>query len=247
MQSITVVFAALIAGASCLFAQGSGAVWATDSAVPCAGLTVGWHVAAGTLQALIGSRGTVAADSTGRGVVILFATTCSGTTIDGRPTGPVALGAAIVRLAPQTDTTLAPGTRWSAVPAAFGPAGAPVTGLVQRSGFDVGTGPVSLHADSSAGARRVTFVIATAKGRIEATALIGDSVSHFALTGALLATGTRHPGRFAGQEWATRRGGTATVRATGETLLSQLAITAPPDIVAYDTGFGWRFTFSADR
>lgn len=236
----------LLAAASAS-AQSPAAVWATDSAAPCAGLTVGWHVPASTLQPVVGARGTVDADPSGRGVVLLFATTCPGSTIDGRGTGPAALGAAIVRLAPQTDSSLPAQTRWSAVPAAYGPAGEPVTRLFERSGFQMATGRVSLRADSSGGARRVTFTIETAAGTVEATALIGDSVSRFDLTGALIATDAPHPGRFAGREWATRRGGTATVRATGATLLFRLGITAPPDIVAFDTGFGWRFTFSSGR
>ena len=246
MKSTSVVLVTCFL-ASHLNAQRPSAVWATDSAAPCAGLTVGWHVAATKLQALVGSRGTVAADSTGRGLVLLFVTTCPRSTIDGRPTGPAALGVAIVRLAPQTDTTLTLGTRWSAVPAAYGPARAPVTRLFQRFGYYMATGTVSLLADASGGGRRVRYVIQTATGRVEATAVIADSVSHFALSGALIATGTPRPGRFAGPEWATRRGGTATVRATGVTLLSRLGITTAPDVVAYDTGFGWRFNFSADR
>lgn len=236
-----------LTGVRAATAQTPAAVWATDSAAPCAGLTVGWHVAATRLQALVGSRGIVAADSSGRGVVLLFATTCPGSTIDGAAAGPAALGVAIVRLAPKTDSTLGPQTRWSAVPIAYGPAGALVTGLFRRFGFHTATGTVTLRADSSGGARRVMFVIETAQGRVEATAVIADSVSHFALTGALLATDTPRPGRFAGPEWADRRVGTATVRATGETLLSRLGITAAPDVVAYDTGFGWRFTFSKER
>lgn len=237
----------LIVGAGSLAAQRPSAVWATDSAAPCAGLTVGWRMDAVRLQTLVGSHGTVAAAPDGRGLVLLFATTCPGTTIDGHPTGPVALGVTIIRLQPKPDTAGAPKVGRSAVPFAYGPAGAPVTGLFQRTGYAVATGPVSFHADSSGGMRRVSFVIENAEGRVEANAVIGDSTSRFDILNSLVSTDSAGEGIFGGREWANRRTGTATVTATGRNLLTLLGISTPPDVVAYDTGFGWRFTFSRDR
>lgn len=223
------------------------ALWATDSTAPCTGLTVGWRMDAARLQALVGSHGTVVAGPDGRGLILLFATTCSRTTIDGNPTGPIALGAAIIRLQPKPDTAGAPKVGRSAVPFAYGPAGAPVTGLFQRYGYAVATGPVSLHADSSGGTRRASFVIETPEGRVEANAVIGDSTSRFSILNSLVSTDSTGEGMFAGPEWSNRRTGTATVQATGRNLLTLLGITTPPDVVAYDTGFGWRFTFSRDH
>jgi hypothetical protein len=208
---------------------------------------VGWRIDAARLQALVGSHGTVAAAPDGRGLILLFATTCPGTTIDGHLTGPAALGVAIIRLQPKPGTAGAPKVGRSAVPFAYGPAGAPVTGLFQRTGYAVATGPVSLHADSSGGTRRVSFVIENAEGRVEANAVIGDSTSRFSILNSLVSTDSTGEGMFAGPEWANRRTGTATVKATGKNLLTLLGITTPPDVVAYDTGFGWRFTFSRVR
>lgn len=235
----------LLASAAPLAAQSKSALWVTDTLTPCTGLTVGWWVDAPRLQALVGTRGTVAPRADGKGLVLLFATTCPHSTIDGVNTGPVALGAVIVRLEPRADSTKPKDLRWSSTPFAYGPAAAPVTEMFKLYGFATATGPVILQADSSGGVRKARFVIETADGKVEARATLGDSTTHFALRGALLSGGPE--GTFGGPEWADRRFGTATVQATGATLLSRLGITAPPDVVAYDTNFGWTFTFSHER
>ncbi|HWZ29510.1 MAG TPA: hypothetical protein VNX15_13160 [Gemmatimonadales bacterium] len=228
-----------------LSSQSKSARWVTDTLAPCTGLTVGWWVDAPKLQALVGTRGTVAPRADGKGLVLLFATTCPHSTIDGTNTGPVALGAAIIRLQPRVDSTKPADLRWSSTPFAYGPAAAPVTEMFKLYGFATATGPVILQADSSGGVRRARFVIETADGKVEASATLGDSTAHFALRGALLSGGP--DGTFGGPEWANRRFGTATVQATGATLLSRLGITTPPDLATFDTGFGWTFTFSHDR
>jgi hypothetical protein len=206
---------------------------------------VGWWVDAPKLQALVGTRGTVAPRADGKGLVLLFATTCPHSTIDGTNTGPVALGAVIIRLQPRADSTEPKDLRWSSTPFAYGPAAAPVTEVFRLYGYATSTGPVILQADSSGGVRKARFVIETADGKVEAGATLGDSTTRFSLRGALLSGGP--DGTFGGPEWANRRFGTATVQATGATLLSRLGITAAPDVVAYDTDFGWTFTFSHDR
>ena len=238
-------FSLLLAMGAPLAAQGKSALWVTDTLAPCTGLTVGWWVDAAKLQALVGTRGTVAPRGDGKGLVLLFATTCPHSTIDGTNTGPVALGAAIIRLQPRADSTKPKDLRWSSTPFAYGPAAAPVTEMFKLYGYATGTGPVILQADSSGGVRHARFVIETADGKVEANATLGDSTTRFDLRGALLSGGPE--GTFGGPEWANRRFGTATVQASGATLLSRLGITAPPDVVAYDTKFGWSFTFSHDR
>lgn len=226
-------------------------IWVTDSAAPCTGLTAGWWVDAARLQALVGDRGTVAPRADGKGLVLLFATTCpgssvSGSAIDGKFTGPVALGAVIVRMQPRApDSARGPDVRWSSMPEAFGPGGTPVTGLFTRYGYAMDTGAVTVSGDSSGGQRRARFVIQTPQGRVEMNATLVDSSSHFLIKSALISNGVA--GIFGGPEWANRRSGTATVTATGTTLLSRLGITSPPDIVAYDTDFGWTFRFSHER
>ena len=231
--------------ATSLAGQGKPAQWVTDTLAPCAGLTVGWWVDAMKLQAIVGSRGTVAPRPDGKGLVLVFATTCPHSTIDGTNTGPVALGAVIVRLEARKDSTKPAGTRWSGTPFAFGPAAAPVTEMFKLYGFATGTGPVILQADSSGGHRTARFAFETADGKVEAIAALGDSTTRFNITGYLLSGGTE--GMFGGNEWANRRFGTATVQASGTTILSRLGITTPPDLATYDTGFGWTFTFSHDR
>lgn len=241
----TSVVSLLLGIAAPLAAQGQPATWVTDSAAPCAGLTVGWWVEAPKLQAIVGTRGTVALRPDGKGLVLLFATTCPHSAIDGTNTGPVALGAVIVRLDARKDSTKAAGTRWSATPFAYGPAAAPVTEMFKLYGFATGTGPVILQSDSAGGHRTARFVIETQDGKVEADAALGDSTARFDLTGYLLSGGPE--GVFGGHEWANRRFGTATVQASGTTILSRLGITGPPDLATFDTGFGWNFTFSHDR
>lgn len=235
----------LLVAAAPVAAQGHTALWVTDTLAPCTGLTVGWWVDAPKLQALVGPRGTVAPRADGKGLVLLFATTCPHSTIDGTNTGPVALGAVIIRLQPRADSTKPKDLRWSSTPFAYGPAAAPVTEMFKLYGYATSTGPVILQADSSGGVRKARFVIETADGKVEASATLGDSTTRFSLRGALLSGGA--DGTFGGPEWANRRFGTATVQATGATLLSRLGITTAPDVVAYDTNFGWTFTFSHDR
>jgi hypothetical protein len=231
--------------ATSLAAQGKPASWVTDSAGPCAGLTVGWWVEAAKLQAIVGARGTVAPRPDGKGLVLLFATTCPRSTIGGTNTGPVALGAVIVRLEARKDSTKPAGTRWSSAPFAYGPAAAPVTEMFKLYGFVTRTGPVILQADSTGGHRTARFVIETQDGKVEANAALGDSTTRFDLTGYLVSGGPE--GVFGGHEWASRRFGTATVQSSGTTILSRLGITGPPDLATYDTGFGWNFIFSHER
>lgn len=235
----------LLAWAAPLAGQNKMARWVTDTMAPCSGLTVGWWVEAPKLQALVGDRGVVAPRPDGKGLILLFATTCPHSTIDGANTGPVALGAVIIRLQARPDSSRPAGTRWSSAPLAYGPAAAPVTEAFKLYGFATGTGPVILQADSSAGHRTARFVIETADGKVEANATLGDSTTRFAVTGYLTSAGAE--GVFGGAEWANRRFGTATVQASGATILSRLGITAPPDLATYDTNFGWTFTFSHER
>lgn len=223
----------------------AGSVWATDSAAPCTGLTVGWWVDARRLQPLVGGRGTVASRADGRGLVLVFATTCPRTTIDGDATGPIALGAVIIRLAPRVDSGPGAQVRWSSLPLAYGPPAAPVTELFRRYGFAGGTGPVTVQFDTVGGRLRGQFAIETREGKISAAAILADSAAPFAITSALMSGDST--GVFGGPEWATRHLGTAVVESTGKTVLSDLGITAAPDIAALDVGFGWRFVFSHDR
>jgi len=220
-------------------------LWATDSAAPCTGLTVGWWVDARRLQPLVGVRGVVAPRADGKGLVLVFATTCPRSTIDGGATGPIALGAVIVRLKPRTDSGPEAQVRWSSLPLAYGPPAAPVTELFRRYGFAGGTGPVTLQFDTVGGRLRGQFAIETADGKVSATAILVDSAAPFAIASAL--TSGDSTGMFAGPEWAVRHFGTAVVQSSGKTILSDLGITGPPDIAALDVGFGWRFTFSHDR
>lgn len=235
----------LLGLAAPLAGQNRVAHWVTDTLAPCAGLTVGWWVDAPKLQALVGDRGIVAPRPDGKGLVLLFATTCPHSELDGTNTGPVALGAVIIRLQARPDSTRPAGTRWSSAPFAYGPAAAPVTEMFKLYGFATGTGPVILQADSTGGQRKARFVIETADGKVEANATLGDSTARFAITGYLTSGGPA--GMFGGAEWANRRFGTATVQASGATILSRLGITTAPDLATYDTNFGWTFTFSRER
>jgi len=236
---------ALLVIATSLTAQGKPAAWVTDSLAPCAGLTVGWWVEAPKLQAIVGTRGVVAPRTDGKGLILLFATTCPHSTIDGTNTGPVALGAVIVRIEARKDSTKPAGTRWSSAPFTYGPAAAPVTEMFKLYGFAMGTGPIILQADSSSGQRKARFVIETQDGKVEADATLGDSTTRLDVTGYLLSGGPE--GVFGGHEWANRRFGTATVQGSGTTILSRLGLTGPPDLATFDTRFGWNFTFSHDH
>ena len=226
-------------------AQTSPVVWATDSTAPCVGITVPIRADATKMQALIGPRWRVAASKDGTASASLFITKCPNSTVGTRRIGPTTIAALILAVEARADT--AGGARSPIVPLTFGQSGTPVIDLFRAHAFTVRAGSVTLNVDSGSAPRRVTFAIATQAGRIEGTAIPSDSSSGRSVDSRLFGTDPTRPSEFSGPEWMRRSSASATVRATGTTLFSELGVTAMPTTALYDAEFGWRFAFTLNK
>lgn len=223
-------------------AQRPPVVWATDSATPCVGLTVSFVADSARAQALVGARWIVAARD-GKSNVSLFVTNCARSTIGGRTIGSATIGALILGAAARQSARGTAPARGAVVPVVFGDSGASVPELFRSYAFGVQGAHVSMQVDSSVSPRRVTVTVATPAGRIDVTAVPADLATNRSVTSVLIGTDHEQPSEFAGPEWMERHQATATVRATGTTLLTRLGVTEMPTTALFDTAFGWRFTF----
>jgi hypothetical protein len=222
-------------------AQGPAVVWATDSTAPCVGITVSINTDAAKMQAFVGPRWRVVPSKDGTASTSLFITKCPTSTIGNRRIGTATIAAVILAVESRAD---APGgARAPVVPLVFGDSAAPVPELFRAHAFAVRSASVTLDVDSAASPRRVTFSVTTKAGRIDGSATPSDSSAIRSLDSRLSATDPARASEFTGPEWMHRSQASATVRATGTTLFSELGVVTMPTTALYDVGFGWRFTF----
>ena len=223
--------------------RGSAAVvWATDSTAPCVGVTVSINADAAKLQALVGPRWRVVPSKDGTAGASLFITKCPKSTIGGRHIASATIAAVILAVESRADSS--GGARSPVVPVAFGESGSPVAELFRSHAFAVRAATVKLTVDSTAAPKKVTFGVATQVGRIEGSAVVSDSSAVRLINSRLFGTDPRRPSEFSGPEWMRRSSASATVRATGKTLFSELGVVTMPTTAIYDAEFGWRFAFS---
>ena len=222
-------------------AQTPAVVWATDSTAPCVGITVAITADAEKMQALVGPRWRVVPSKGGTASASLFITRCPRSTIGSRRVGPATIAAVILAVEARADT--AGSTRAPVVPLVFGDSGAPVTEVFRVHAFAVRSASVTLDVDSSASPHRVAFAVATQAGRIDGSAIPGGGSTLRSLDSRLFGTDATRASEFSGPEWMRRSQASATVRATGTTLFSELGVTTMPTTALYDAGFGWRFAF----
>ena len=233
--------AVFIVASSTGAAQTPAVVWATDSTAPCVGITVSINTDATKMQALVGPRWRVVPSKDGTASASLFITRCPTSTIGNRRIGAATIAAIILAVESRAD---APGGgRAPVVPLVFGDSGAPVPELFRAHAFAVRSASVTLDVDSAASPRRVTFAVATKAGRIGGSATPADSSTTRSLDSRLAGTDPTRPSEFVGPEWMRRSQATASVRATGTTLFSELGVTTMPTTALYDAPFGWRFAF----
>jgi hypothetical protein len=218
-------------------------VWATDSAAPCIGLTVAFQADSAAVQRLLAPRWEPGTSHDGKTPVTLFVTRCPRSSIDGKAIGSSTIAAVILGVRARPGSTGVAPVRAAAVPIVYGDSGAPVTELFRRFAFDVRTASVSIVARAAGGSRRVTFVVATPGGRIEASAQVADTARIAVMNSRLVGTDATRASDFSGPEWTRRSRAPATVRASGNTLFTQLGVAEMPTAALYDAGFGWRFTF----
>jgi len=236
---LTVAICTVVASAGT--AQGPAVVWATDSTAACVGITVAMNADMAKMQALVGPRWRVVPSKNGMASASLFITRCPTSTIGNRRIGTATIAAVILAVESRAD---APGGgRAPVVPLVFGDSGAPVPELFRAHAFAVRSAAVTLDVDSAASPRRVTFAVATKTGRIDGSATPADSSTIRSLDSRLSGTDPTRPSEFVGPEWMHRSQATASVRATGATLFSELGATTMPTTALYDAGFGWRFAF----
>jgi hypothetical protein len=222
-------------------AQGPAVVWATDSTAPCVGITVSINTDAAKMQAFVGPRWRVVPSKDGTASTSLFITKCPTSTIGNRRIGTATIAAVILAVESRAD---APGgARAPVVPLVFGDSAAPVPELFRAHAFAVRSASVTLDVDSAASPRRVTFSVTTKAGRIDGSATPSDSSAIRSLDSRLSATDPARASEFTGPEWMHRSQASATVRATGTTLFSELGVVTMPTTALYDVGFGWRFAF----
>jgi hypothetical protein len=222
-------------------AQTPAVVWATDSTTPCVGITVAITADAEKMQALVGPRWRVVPSNGGMASASLFITSCPRSTIGNRRVGPATIAAVILAVEVRADT--AGSARVPVVPLVFGDSGAPVPELFRAHAFAVRSASVTLDVDSAASPHRVVFSVATQAGRIDGSAIPAGGSTTRSLDSRLSGTDATRASEFSGPEWMRRSQASATVRATGATLFSELGLTTMPTTALYDAGFGWRFAF----
>ncbi|HEX5435918.1 MAG TPA: hypothetical protein VFW98_02075 [Gemmatimonadaceae bacterium] len=222
--------------------------WAIADSAPCAGLTIRWAVPLAELRRVVGAGVQPAAGPVaGTGLLLLFTTTCSGSTIGGRPTGAFVSTHVIIPIAPPR----APGVQrlvhdvngWIAIPTTIVAAHGPVGTLFRQHGFTVDSGHAVLTIEPAPRGSRAHLVLTTPGGRLEATATFADSARRFtSITG--IVGGSMHARALAhGPEHSMRRsGGRAQVSVRGRTVLSGLHPVGAP-VAVLDTDFAWSFAF----
>lgn len=223
-------------------AQTAPVVWATDSTAQCVGITLPISGDVVKMQELVGQRWRVVPSKDGSASASLFITTCPRSTISGKRIGPATLAAVILAVEARADK--AGGARSPVVPVVFGDSRSPAAELFSTHAFAVRAATVTLGVDSAGKERRVTFAIATPDGRIEGSAIPADSSAVRSVDSRLFGTDAAHPSEFSGPEWMRRSSASATVRATGTTLFSELGVVTMPTRGLYDAAFGWRFAFA---
>jgi hypothetical protein len=243
MRHARLVFTISTVVVSRVTAQRPAVVWATDSTAPCVGITVPINTGAAKMQALVGPRWRVVPSKDGTASASLFITKCPRSTVGDERVGPSAIAAVI--LAVESTADKAGGARSPVVPLVFGESGMPVAELFRAHAFAVRAASVTLDVESAA-TRRATFTIATPDGRIEGTAMPADSSTVRSVTSRLFGTDARRSSEFGGPEWMRRSSASATVRATGKTLFSELGVETMPTTAIYDAEFGWRFVFQLE-
>ena len=245
MRQSPLVLAIAGAALSSVAAQTAPVIWATDSTAPCVGVTLPINANAAKLQALVGRRWRVVPSKDERASASLFVTRCPTSTVGNRRIGDATIAALILAAEPRGDS--AGGARAPIVPLVFAESGAAVAGLFRGHGFVVRAASVTLDVDSTAAPRRITFAIATPLGRIDGSALPKDSAAVRSVNSRLFGTDSTRASEFSGPEWMRRSSASATVRASGQTLLSELGVVALPSTALYDADFGWRFEFQIKR
>jgi len=243
MRHALFVFAISTTAFATVAAQKPAVVWATDSLAPCTGITVSINADAAKMQALVGPRWRVVPSKDGTAPTSLFITTCPRSTIGDRRIGSATIAVVILAVESRADT--AGSARSPVVPLVVGDLGSPVVELFRAHAFAVRPGTVTLDVDSPANgaAKRVTFGVTTQGGRIEGSAVVADSSTVRSINSRLFGTHPTRPSEFSGPEWMRRSSASATVRATGTTLFSELGVGKMPTTAIYDDGFGWRFAF----
>jgi hypothetical protein len=193
------------------------------------------------LQALVGPRWRVVPSKDGTASASLFVTRCPTSAVGTRHIGAATIAAVILAVESRADAPGGP--RAPVVPLVFGEAGGPIPELFRVHAFTVRPASVTLDVDSAVSPRRATFAIATQGGRIEGSAIPADSSTVRSLDSRLFGTDPTRASDFSGPEWMHRHLASATVRATGATLFSELGVGTMPTTALYDAGFGWRFAF----
>lgn len=232
--------------------EGDGAVaWTVPQEEACQGITVGWPVGFDDLDALVGSELVPAeGPEPGTGVLLLFAAECTGSTVDGAPTGSFVTAHVLVPVEPpRLPADLLPGPpppRWVAVPRTLGPVGSPVAALFGERGFPVREAATAMELrPGEGGGFRGRFTIDTQTGgRVSVEASFPDSLAAFeGETGLVTRSGDRWS-VATGPESASRyEPGTARVRFEDPDFLGGLELDERPPIVSLDRHFHWDFTF----
>ena len=247
---------AALAAASCGTGDprpdGEGATWHVPDEEGCQGLTVGWPVPAERLAERLGP-GLVPAEgpSPGTGVLLLFGVECTGSEVDGEPTGDfVSVHVLIPVEAPRLPDGLAPTDstpRWVALPRTFGPVDSDVRSLFAAHGFPTEEARTEFElrpgAEDGLAARFTVATQAGARLTVEATLADATETSRGRIGLVHAAEGAWSVAH--GPESAARYGtGRATVVLEDPPeLLAGLELAADPPIVFADRHFHWRFVF----
>ena len=247
---------AALAAASCGTgdprSDGEGTAWTVPDREGCQGLTVGWPVPAERLADRLGP-GLAPAEgpSPGTGLLLLFGVECTGSEIDGEPTGDFVSVHVLIPVAPppvpeEMAPTASP-SRWVAVPRTFGPVESEVRSLFAAHGFPTEEARTEFElrpgAEDGLAAR---FTVATQAGaRVTVEATLADSTEtsrgRVGLVHASEGTWSVAHGPESAARYGTGRG--TVVLEDPPELLGELDLTAEPPIVFVDRHFHWRFVF----
>lgn len=248
------LLAALVA-ASCGPDEGPDAgsrTWTVPDGEGCQGLTVGWPVPTERLADGVGPGLTPAEGPTpGTGALLLFAVECTGSEIDGEPTGEFVSAHLLIPVeTPALPDGLAPAgapPRWVAIPRTFGPVESEVRRLFAAQGFptEEARTDFELRRDAEGGLTARFSVATQAGGRVTVEATVADSAETFQGQTGLVHVSDGRWSVARGPESAARyEAGSATVTFEDPPgLLGGLELAAEPPIVSLDRHFRWRFTF----
>lgn len=226
--------------------------WTVPDGEGCQGLTVGWPVPAERLAERLGPGLTPAeGPSPGTGVLLLFAVECTGSEIDGDPTGDFVSSHVLIPVdPPPLPAGLAPPAsppRWVAIPRTFGPVESEVRRLFAAQGFPTEEARTALDLRPGAeGGLAARFSVATqAGGRVTVEATLADSAETFQGRTGLVHVSDGDWSVAHGPETAARyETGRAAVAFEGPPgLLGGLQLASEPPIVSLDRHFRWSFTF----